>query len=41
MQQACTPDVMRLCNDDVPDVDALQIGFAPGRFQRGRGGRRA
>jgi Cysteine rich repeat len=23
MQQACTPDVMRLCNDDVPDVDKI------------------
>jgi hypothetical protein len=23
MQQACTPDVMRLCNDDLPDVDRI------------------
>jgi hypothetical protein len=23
MQQACTPDVMRLCNADVPDVDKI------------------
>jgi hypothetical protein len=23
MQQACTPDVMRLCNNDVPDVDKI------------------
>jgi hypothetical protein len=23
MQQACTPDVMRLCNDYVPDVDKI------------------
>ena len=23
MQQACTPDVMRLCNDDLPDVDKI------------------
>jgi hypothetical protein len=23
MQQACTPDVMRLCNGDVPDVDKI------------------
>ena len=23
MQQACTPDVMRLCNEDVPDVDKI------------------
>jgi hypothetical protein len=23
MQQACTPDVMRLCNDAVPDVDKI------------------
>jgi hypothetical protein len=22
-QQACTPDVMRLCNDSVPDVDRI------------------
>jgi hypothetical protein len=23
MQQACTPDVMRLCNNDVPDVEKI------------------
>jgi hypothetical protein len=23
MQQACAPDVMRLCKDDVPDVDKI------------------
>ena len=23
MQQACTPDVMRLCNADVPDVEKI------------------
>jgi hypothetical protein len=23
MQQACTPDVMRLCNGDVPDVERI------------------
>ena len=22
-QMACTPDVMRLCNDDLPDVDKI------------------
>jgi hypothetical protein len=22
-QQACTPDVMRLCNDSVPDIDRI------------------
>jgi Cysteine rich repeat len=23
MQQACTPDVMRMCNDDVPDLERI------------------
>jgi hypothetical protein len=23
MQQACTPDVMRLCNADIPDVERI------------------
>jgi hypothetical protein len=25
MQQACTPDVTRLCNDDVPDTDRITV----------------
>jgi hypothetical protein len=32
MQQACTPDVMRLCNAEIPDVERITACMKRNRF---------